>query len=293
MDERPFISVVIPVWNGADLIANCLRAIGDQTYPRDRHEVLVVDNGSVDATTEVVRSFPFATLLLEPMAGSYRARNLGLKSARGEYVAFTDADCVPDRDWLASAARAVKRHPDAGVIAGQIQLMPRSGGSAASEKYEAMFSFNHARSVAEYGICTTANWISPRDLLMDLGGFDPTLKSGGDSKLARQIRAVGPPIVYVPDMLVRHPMRGTLKELAKKQRRLIGGKWQSTQKRWRFLWCSAVVAKYGVIRIFRTAFDRRCSLLDRLEIIGVVVALSMASIVELIRLACGGEPKRA
>ena len=235
MNELPFISVVIPVWNGAEAIAVCLRAIGEQTYPRELYEVFVVDNGSLDNTREVVRSFPFATLLLEPEAGSYRARNRGLAAAQGEVVAFTDADCIPDRDWLTAAARAARQYPSAGVLAGHIQLV-RAGrdGSDACERYERLFSFNQARTVARYGVCTTANWLSPRALLTDLGGFDGALKSGGDSKLARQIRGAGHPIVYVPTMLVQHPIRGTLRELAQKQRRVVGGRW--AMRRYRFRW---------------------------------------------------------
>jgi len=95
MDEQPFISVVIPVWNSSDMMGKCPAAIGAQTYPRDRCKV--GDNGSTDETAEATRSFPFVTLLSEPVASSCRARNRGLASARGEYVAFTDADCIPDR----------------------------------------------------------------------------------------------------------------------------------------------------------------------------------------------------
>ena len=97
MTDQPFISVIIPVWNSPDLLAKCLAALAVQSYPRERYEVLVVDNGSTDSTAAVARNYPFVTLLSEPVPGAYRARNRGLAAARGEYVAFTDADCIPDR----------------------------------------------------------------------------------------------------------------------------------------------------------------------------------------------------
>jgi glycosyltransferase involved in cell wall biosynthesis len=293
MDEQPFISVIIPVWNSPELIAKCLTALAAQSYPRDRHEVVVVDNGSTDSTAEVARSYPFAAVLSEPTPGAYRARNLGLKSTRGEYVAFTDADCIPDPEWLAAAARAARRFPSAGVLAGQIDLFRAdSFGSTACEKYEYAFGFDQAQN-ARRGVCVTANWMSPRATLLQLGGFDETLKSGGDWHLCGRIQAAGHPVVYVPEMRVAHPVRGSLAQLVAKRQRLIGGKWQSTQKRWRFVWCSAVVVKYSLTRIIETASDRRFSLLNRLQIVGIVVALLVAAIVELTRLACGGEPKRA
>jgi glycosyltransferase involved in cell wall biosynthesis len=293
MDEHPFISVIIPVWNSPDLIAKCLTAIGVQTYPRDRFEVLVVDNGSTDETAAVARSFPFVTLLSEPNPGSYRARNLGLNSARGEYVAFTDADCVPAPEWLAMAARAAIQHPGAGVLAGHIELFRADlSSSQACEKYEYAFTFDQARN-ANHGVCVTANWVSRRTTLLALGGFDDGLKSGGDWDLCRRIRAAGRPIVYVPEMRVGHPFRGNLARLAAKRRRTIGGQWRTTTARWRFLSRSAVLVRHTVGRIIRTVSDSRLSFVDRLRVTGVVVTLSAVGFVELVRLARGAESKRA
>ena len=293
MDQHPFISVVIPVWNSPDMIARCLAAIEAQTYPRDRYEVLVVDNGSTDSTADVARSYPCATVLSEPIPGSYCARNRGLRSARGEYIAFTDADCLPDGEWLAAGARAAARYPSAGVLAGHVDLFRAdSSGSAACEKYEYAFEFDQAKNV-RHGVCVTANWMSPRATLLQFDGFDEGLKSGGDWHLCGRIHAAGHPIIYVPEMRVSHPVRGSLAQLAAKRRRVIGGRWQSTRRRWRFLWCSAVVVKRGGKRIIGTAFDKRFSLLDRARIIGIVATLSAIGIVELVRLAWGGEAKRA
>src|SRR5687768_3731828 len=122
MGDYPFISVVVPVWNASEVIGKCLSAIGAQSYPRDRFEVLVVDNGSTDATPNIVRSFSFAILLHEPRIGAYYARNCGLKNAQGEYVAFTDADCIPDPGWLAQATETACRRPGFGILAGRIDL---------------------------------------------------------------------------------------------------------------------------------------------------------------------------
>jgi glycosyltransferase involved in cell wall biosynthesis len=293
LTDLPFISVVIPVWNSPDSIAKCLSALAAQTYPRDRYEVLVVDNGSTDETADVVRCFPLATLLAEPVAGSYRARNRGVRSARGEYVVFTDADCVPHPQWLATAARAASQHPHAGVLAGHIELF-RSGATdgGACEKYEYAFSFDQAKNAGN-GVCVTANWMSRRATLLDFGGFQEDLKSGGDWGLSRRIRAAGRPVVYVADMVVSHPVRGSLAELMAKRRRTIGGRWRSTEARWRFLRCSRVLLRDSIVRTLQTVSDKRFSFADRLRVIGVDMTLSVTAMIELIRLACGGESKRA
>jgi len=293
MDEKPFISVVIPAWNCPDLIARCLASLGAQTYPRDRYEVLVVDNGSSDATPDVARSFPFVTLLSEPVAGSYRARNRGLGAARGAYVAFTDADCVADPDWLAAAAQAAGRNPGAVVLAGRIELFRVDpAASPACETYERTFVFDQAKN-ASNGVCVTANWMSRRQTLLELGGFDEGLKSGGDWDLCRRICATGRSVVYVPEMRVAHPFRGGLAQLMAKRRRTIGGQWQTTAVRRRFLTRSAVLVRHAGSRIVRTLSDRRLSLVDRMRVVGVVMALSAVGIAELVRLACGAEPRRA
>jgi glycosyltransferase involved in cell wall biosynthesis len=293
MDEQPFITVVIPVWNGLDDVAKCLAAISAQTYPRDRYEVLVVDNGSTDETTAVVQSFSFVTLHSEPIASSYRARNLGLKSARGDYVAFTDADCIPSPQWLAEAARAAHRHPQAAVLAGRIEMFRTdSRENGAYEKYESAFDFDQATH-ASGGLCMTANWVSPRKTLLDFGGFRQDLKSGGDWELCRRIRETGQPVVYVPEMLVKHPARGSLARLIAKRQRTMGGKWQFNRGRWRFLSCCAALIRQSVRRMARAATDMRFSLVDRLTIMGVVVTLLAVGICELARLACGAEPRRA
>jgi glycosyltransferase involved in cell wall biosynthesis len=293
LDEGPFISVIIPAWNNPALIAKCLAAMGDQTYPRDRYEVLVVDNASTDDTAEVARSFSFATVLSEPTPGSYSARNRGLAAARGDYVAFTDADCIPDRAWLAAAARAAREHPEAAILAGQIEMFRAdSADNGVCEKYESAFDFDQAAH-ARHGLCMTANWVSPRQALIDLGGFHQDLKSGGDWDLSRRVQASGQPIVYVPEMRVSHPTRGSLPKLMAKLRRTMGGKWQFNRSRWRFLSCCAALVRLSAKRIRMAASDRRFSLGDRLMLIGIVVTLLVTGIFELTRLAFGAEPRRA
>ena len=293
LDEGPFISVIIPVWNSPALIAKCLAAIGSQTYPPERFEVLVVDNASTDGTADIARSFPFVTVLCEPTPGSYCARNRGLAAARGDYVAFTDADCIPDRVWLAAAARAARQHPEAAILAGQIEMFRAdSTDNGICEKYESAFDFDQATH-ARNGLCVTANWVSPRRTLLDLGGFRQDLKSGGDWDLSRRIRASGRPIVYVPEMRVGHPTRGSLAKLMAKLRRTTGGKWQSNRSRWRFLSCCAALLRGSAKRVKSAAADKRFSFGDRVKIIGVVLTLLAIGMFELVRLACGAEPKRA
>jgi glycosyltransferase involved in cell wall biosynthesis len=288
---RPFISVIIPVWNSPSLIRECLEALEAQTYPRDAYEVLVVDNGSTDATPDVVREMPIASLLIEPSPGSYSARNLGISGARGTYVAFTDADCLPDPDWLEAGARAAQAHPSAAVLAGKIDLYRIGDGRTACENYERLFAFNQAVNVRN-GVAVTANWMSPVETIVAAGSFNSALKSGGDYDLSSRLSRAGGKIVYVEDMRVRHPVRGSFSELASKTRRVTGGRLTSA---------GASVGMAGwFLRLGKDCLRRlnaiaRSTLGVRAKLEVAIVALSLftVSIGEVIRVLFGGETRRS
>ena len=84
------ISIVVPVHNEERLIEGCLRALLALDYPRDRYEIIVVDNNSTDRSREIVERFPEVKLLSEKQQGDFAARNRGLSEAKGEIIAFTD-----------------------------------------------------------------------------------------------------------------------------------------------------------------------------------------------------------
>ena len=99
MDNNDSISVIIPVKNGAGKIKQCLDAVFSQSHmPR---EVLVIDGHSTDETVERARAFPIK-ILYEDYHTRSGACQVGIENAQGEYVAFTDADCIPTKDWLAN-----------------------------------------------------------------------------------------------------------------------------------------------------------------------------------------------
>jgi len=98
--STPFVSVIIPVYNDPERLKTCLQALEEQTYPQSSYEVIVVDNGSDESIEPIVTEFNQAKAGYEPHPGSYAARNKGLSLARGEVIAFTDADCIPALDWI-------------------------------------------------------------------------------------------------------------------------------------------------------------------------------------------------
>ena len=220
----PFVSVIVPVWNSPDMIAKCLIALSAQTYPSDRFEVLVVDNASTDSTAEVVRRFPVATLLFEPAPGSYHARNRGLKIARGEYIAFTDADCRPHENWLANGVVALTTDPSIAMVGGAIDLViDHDGAPSLVELYEMAQAFPQKVFVEQQSYAATANMFTRRSTIDRIGPFNAALKSGGDWEFGRRVGAAGLRLVYAPEALVQHPARTSYREIVRKARRVVGG----------------------------------------------------------------------
>jgi glycosyltransferase involved in cell wall biosynthesis len=92
--DWPFVSIIVPVYNGSRTIDALLTSLLALDYPPDQHEILIVDNKSTDDTRQRIQRYPVTLLEETEIQGSYAARNRGIEAAQGEILAFTDADCV-------------------------------------------------------------------------------------------------------------------------------------------------------------------------------------------------------
>lgn len=230
VDTLPFVSVVIPVYNDPEGIRRCLESVTNQTYPDDAYEVIVVDNNSSDETPAVVREFPVTLCFETNVQSSYAARNTGLKEACGEILAFTDADCVPEKTWLERGVEAMQER-NADLAAGRVRMVfPR--GETAAERYDASGNMRNDKSV-QRGVAKTANIFVFRRVFNEFGHFPETLISGGDVYWTGGAVDAGHNLVYAEDAIVEHPARG-LKQILKKKFRIGRGnvqKWRIEGKR--------------------------------------------------------------
>ena len=218
-----FVSVVVPVYDDVAGLTKCLQALEDQTYPAERYEVIVVDNGSTHPVAPVLAAYVRAVGECETQPGSYAARNRGIAVARGEIFAFTDADCVPAPSWIAEGVAALEADPGCGLAAGDIEVVPRDAGApTAVELYELTYGFRQAFYVTE-GFGATANLFTRREVFEAVGPFDARLKSCGDREWGMRVRDAGYHLAYAGGARVLHPARRSWSELIQKTARVSGG----------------------------------------------------------------------
>jgi len=209
---QPRISVVVPVYNGEATIRTCVEALLGLDYPSDRFEVIVVDNKSTDGTRRLVEGYPVTLLQEAAVQSSYAARNLGITRASGDVIAFTDADCVPERGWLRAIVAAIDA-PDVGGVAGAIEAFR---ADSPVERYQAQRAIRADRAYSHKVLpfAQTANAAYKREVFEKIGLFDPTLIYGGDLDFSWRMQSAGGlRLVYEALAFVWHRHRTTYKGL--------------------------------------------------------------------------------
>jgi glycosyltransferase involved in cell wall biosynthesis len=176
MTATPRVSVIVPVLDMADVLGPCLAALTAQSLPAGEREIIVVDNGSSDGSPDVARQYP-VTVLEERTPGAPAARNRGLASARGALIAFTDADCVPSRGWLAHLVRAADRS-GADVIAGSLAVLDPER-SAVARYSAALGQYDAARTLSHpmFPYAPTGNVCVRRSVFDSIGPFNPEFRT--------------------------------------------------------------------------------------------------------------------
>ena len=214
------VSVIVPYYGERAALETCLAALGRQTLGRDLFEVIVVNNRPErELVVEGGVAWPNLTIAQEHRPGSYAARNRGVGMARGQWLAFTDADCVPDERWLEAGLRHAARQEPLG---GHIQLVASDPQSLA-ERYDMTFGLNQKNYVEKGGFAATANLIVSRATFDKVGPFDARLLSSGDLEWSKRAARCGHPVAYCAEAIVVHPARTRWRDIARKALRVQGG----------------------------------------------------------------------
>jgi glycosyltransferase involved in cell wall biosynthesis len=164
----------------------------------------VVDDGSVDETRGRVRAYPVELVPTRGADSPYAARNVGLDHAGGEIIAFTDADCIPSKDWVAQGVARLEAE-GADLAAGQVRYRC-SDPPRADELFDAIRHVDHERSV-ERGVAMTSNLFVRRAVIDALGPFDASRRSGEDAGFTGRATGAGYALVYAPEALAEKTAR--------------------------------------------------------------------------------------
>ncbi|HEX8522603.1 MAG TPA: glycosyltransferase [Tepidisphaeraceae bacterium] len=212
--EWPLVSVVVCTYNGSRTIRECLEGLRRLEYPH--FEVIVVDDGSRDGVGEIVRQYDVRLIQTENR-GLSNARNTGMMAARGEIVAYIDDDASPDPHWLNYLALKFKTSSHMAV--GGPNIAPPGDGMIADCVAHAPGGPIHVLltdELAEH--IPGCNMAFRRSALIEIGGFDPSLRIAGDDvDICWRIQAMGWTIGFAPAAMVWHRRRNSARAYWRQQ----------------------------------------------------------------------------
>lgn len=196
---RPKVSIIVPAWNAQRTLEACLRGCRAQSY--SPIEVMVVDDGSTDDSA-MIAAAAGARVLSQSNAGPAAARNLGAADATGTVLAFTDSDCVPQRDWIEHLVRALEH--GATAVGGAYAIANDTAPLAVLVQEE--IALRHEGFTAGTDFLGSFNLAVWREAFEEVGGFDPAFRaaSGEDNDLAYRLQDRGATFAYVPEAVVAH-----------------------------------------------------------------------------------------
>ena len=212
MTSAPAFSVIVPTYRRPERLAACLRALAGLDYPRDRFEVIVVDDGG-GATVDGAPTGLDVTLHVQPHAGPAAARNTGAARARGEYLAFTDDDCAPEAGWLRGLAEHASVGADHLIGGYTVNALADNPYSTATQLLiDYLYEWQAGRD-GDDGFFTSNNLAAPAALFRARGGFDTSfpLAAGEDREICHRWVRSGGRLVYAARAVVRHAHHHTLR----------------------------------------------------------------------------------
>ena len=211
----PKASVIVPAYNAAATLGDCLASLRTLNYPN--YETIVVDDGSTDSTAQIAEQDGAQTIRLEHR-GLAAARNAGVEAASGEIIAFIDADACADRDWLYHLVETITRRDAAAASGPNFAPTPASTRAAAMASAPGLPREVRARDADLAQLCG-CNMALSKAALTKIGGFNPAFTTAGDDvDLSWRVTASGETLAYAPGAVVIHERRATLSSYIAQQR---------------------------------------------------------------------------
>lgn len=213
------ISIIVVTYNDREKLLRCLASLGDQSWPREQTEIIVVDDGSTDGTAVAVKNeFPDTIIVAKENSGPDNSRNHGIDRATGEIIALIDADCAAPPDWLENLAAALKQN-DTPVIGGRISHPDGFWARMIAVSDFGEFQGLRPKEVSNIPTCN----MGLRRELFEQFRFDETARIGGDVLFAQKLKENGIRLLYDPRIEVRHHPEATRRAFFERARRYGAG----------------------------------------------------------------------
>jgi glycosyltransferase involved in cell wall biosynthesis len=209
------LSVIIPAYNSEKTISGTLKSLMASDLPKANFEVLVIDDGSKDATVKIARQFKSVKVYARKHGGPAVQRNFGAKNAKGDIVFFTDSDCVASRDLLRKVIEDFQKNDIAGV-GGVYKTLNKDSFVARYVGYE--IGYRHEKEGKYTDFLGTYCCAYKREIFLSFGGFDEKFltSSGEDPELSFRISRTHR-LLMDKRLFVYHPHPATLSKYLKNQ----------------------------------------------------------------------------
>lgn len=236
MNKYSFVSIVIPTKNEEVMIRNCLESLKQLNYPKNKFEIIISDGLSTDNTVKIAKSYGAKVVRNETRTVS-PGRNIGFQHSKGDLVAFSDADCIMDKDWLNNTVKYFENKDVAGV--GGPNLGPKNESSF-GKAVRFLLSFGSlisgsvhvtdSKKIKTVKSIPGCNAIYKKEALEKVMPVDERLLTCDDTEMNYQLRERGYKLLYTPDVIVWHYRRDNPKKFWKQIYRYAIGRLQLARR---------------------------------------------------------------
>ncbi len=217
--EPGLISVIIPVYNDALGLNETLLSLDKQSLANSKYEIIVANDGGDSKVAELCQNRGLLMIEIIPNSGSYYARNRAIELARGEFLAFVDADIKVPPDWLKIGLDQLQT---ADYIAGEVKI-DSSAVKSAAHYFDLKTSFPMKMYLEKYHFGGAGNLFTSREVFATLGGFNEKLISGGDNEFGNRVYHNSEfKQAYCERLVIMHPPRSFFEQVRKKSRTSLG-----------------------------------------------------------------------
>lgn len=196
------ISIIIPVFNSEKTVKKCIESLFELDFPKNKMEIIFVDDGSIDNTKKIIKNYNHVKLIEQNHKGPASARNNGIRKSSGDFIFFTDSDCIVPKNWVTKMLGRFENN--IAMVGGS--LVPFSLNKLSERFEQSRRDRLYGNKLMFVNALPSCNMAVRRKVIEEIKGFDENFKypSFEDYDLCFRIKELGYNILYDPDIGVIH-----------------------------------------------------------------------------------------